>query len=94
MIHCLALSRLAHLDVKWTDHYMEGESFYLHAKSNPYYQLMIVAEGPLYLLVDEEKLTLEIGDSYLLLPWQQHRDGSRRLAAPRSSGCNSPPTRR
>ncbi|MCC2684791.1 MAG: transcriptional regulator, AraC family [Paenibacillaceae bacterium] len=73
MIHCLALSRLAQLDVKWSDHYLADEGFYLHGKSNPYYQLMIVTEGPVYLLVDGEKLTLEIGDSYILLPWQQHR---------------------
>jgi AraC-like DNA-binding protein len=71
--NCLALSRLARLDVKWADHFTAGESFYRHAKSNPYYQLLIVTEGPVYLLVEEEKLTLDIGDCYILLPWQQHR---------------------
>jgi hypothetical protein len=94
MIHYLALSRLAHLDVKWTDHYMEGESFYLHAKSNPYYQLMIVTEGPLYLLVNEEKLTLKSGTVTCCYHGSNSGDGSRRLAAPLSSGCNSPPTHR
>jgi AraC-like DNA-binding protein len=39
---------------------------------NPNYELLAVSEGPLYLQIENERLTLHTGDVVLLHPWQPH----------------------
>ncbi|MBD2860744.1 helix-turn-helix domain-containing protein [Paenibacillus oceani] len=40
--------------------------------SNPHYEILMVSDGPVYLQVNEEKLTLKTGDCLLISPWEQH----------------------
>lgn len=67
-----SISSLARLDVKWTNIHQDDALFYQTPHANPYYQLILVVDGPVYLQVDEEKLTLQSGEYMLLTPWQQH----------------------
>lgn len=67
-----SLSSLSRLDVKWCNLHMGDPLFYETPHANPYFQLMLVFDGPLYLQVEDEKLTLHSGEYYLLKPWQKH----------------------
>ncbi|MNH86817.1 HTH-type transcriptional activator Btr [compost metagenome] len=69
----LSLSRLSVLDVRWADllNTNNNKSFY-GQHYNPYYELIVVAEGTVKLQVGNDQLTLNMGDSYLLKPWEQH----------------------
>jgi YesN/AraC family two-component response regulator len=40
--------------------------------SNPFFELMMVAEGPIYLQVESNQLVLHSGDIFLLKPWERH----------------------
>ncbi|MCR8636842.1 AraC family transcriptional regulator [Paenibacillus radicis (ex Xue et al. 2023)] len=66
-----AASRLSVFDVKWAKQYYVNESFYTY-HYNPYYQLIMVSEGPVYLQVENEKFILEAGETFLLNPWERH----------------------
>ncbi|MEF3306137.1 AraC family transcriptional regulator [Paenibacillus sp. GYB003] len=78
-----ALSRLARLDVKWAKQHLGIHSFHDWGHSNPYFELIAVIEGPVYLQVEQEKLELRSGECYLLLPWETHRSWK---ALPPSAG--------
>lgn len=65
------LNGLARLDVKWTRLYNVNQNFLL-PRSNPYYQLIMVSDGPVYMQAGNEKYTLNVGDCLLLLPWEDH----------------------
>ncbi|MCU6798224.1 AraC family transcriptional regulator [Paenibacillus sp. WQ 127069] len=68
-----SLSRLSALDVKWADLFDANQESFQEFHHNPYYELILVADGTVYLQAGEEKLTLHAGDSLLLMPWEQHR---------------------
>ncbi|MDF2717071.1 MAG: AraC family transcriptional regulator, partial [Paenibacillus sp.] len=61
------------LEVKWANVHKGNISIHNVVHRNPYYELIMVTEGPVYLKVGSEKLTLETGEAYLLTPWQQHQ---------------------
>ncbi|NQX59708.1 helix-turn-helix domain-containing protein [Paenibacillus qinlingensis] len=67
----LLLSRLTRLDVKWVSELQGNDGFGLQ-KSNPFFELIMVTEGPIYLQVGEEKLELQSGETFLLMPWEKH----------------------
>lgn len=69
-----SMSRLSILDVKWTDllDTKTNPSFFGRDHYNPYYELILVAEGKVHLRAGSRQLTLGMGDSYLLMPWEQH----------------------
>lgn len=66
------ISRLSRLDVKWTNVFHGALDKLTDIHSNPYYELIMVTQGPIYLAVGGEKLTLHTGESLLLTPWDEH----------------------
>jgi AraC-like DNA-binding protein len=70
---CYLLPRLSVLDVKWANLYKTESASWLNQHSNPYYQLISVCTGPVYIQVEQEKFELETGDTLLLNPWEPHR---------------------
>jgi AraC-like DNA-binding protein len=67
------LSRLSILDVKWADLFDGNNVTFPDIHLNPYYELILVADGIVHLQAGDEQLTLQSGDSLLLMPWEQHR---------------------
>lgn len=67
-----SMSRLAKLDVKWSGHHSGNEHFYMRRHANPYYELIMVAEGPIYLQIEDAKLVLQSGETLILKPWERH----------------------
>ncbi|MFD0712507.1 helix-turn-helix domain-containing protein [Paenibacillus sp. GCM10027626] len=65
------ISGHSRFQVKWTEMYTI-EPHFLEPHSNPYYELIMVSDGPVHLQVEQEKLTLESGECLLLSPWEQH----------------------
>lgn len=61
------------LEVKWANVHKGNISIQNIVHRNPYYELIMVTEGPIYLQVGNDKLTLETGEAYMLQPWQQHQ---------------------
>ncbi|ACT01211.1 transcriptional regulator, AraC family [Paenibacillus sp. JDR-2] len=66
------LSRLARLDVKWVSE-LQGNEHLQQWKSNPFFELIMITEGPVHLQIGEDKLTLNSGECYLLRSWEQHK---------------------
>lgn len=72
-MHYFSLSRLSALDVKWAGVHelkrgdVEGDHY------NPHYELITVAEGPVYLQVEDRQLVLQSGETLLLKPWERHK---------------------
>lgn len=69
-----SISRLSALDVRWADN-LDGNqaSFFQNIHHNPYYELIVVADGVVHLQAGDKAYTLEAGDTLLLTPWEQHR---------------------
>ncbi|WP_167858958.1 helix-turn-helix transcriptional regulator [Paenibacillus cymbidii] len=67
-----SLARHAALDVKWAGHHDRTNGKPGEVHSNPHYELIVVADGPVHLAVGDDKLTLLSGDTLLLLPWDPH----------------------
>ncbi|GBF71893.1 AraC family transcriptional regulator [Paenibacillus sp. 598K] len=68
----LSISSLARLEVKWANVHRGNDGFYEKWHANPYYELIVVTDGPIYLQVEEERLTVHAGECLFLLPWQRH----------------------
>ncbi|WP_339208432.1 AraC family transcriptional regulator [Paenibacillus sp. FSL K6-3182] len=66
------MSRLASLDVRWAGIQQGNDNLYMMEHSNPFFELMVVAEGPIYLQVESEQLELNSGDIFILKPWERH----------------------
>jgi AraC-like DNA-binding protein len=68
-----SMSRLSILDVRWADllDTQKNASFY-REHYNPYYELIVVAEGTVNLRAGDDRMTLCMGESYLLKPWEPH----------------------
>ncbi len=60
-------------DVKWTNVQKSNSTFIQKQHTNPNYQLIAVTEGPLFLQIEQEKLTLQSGDIVILFPWELHK---------------------
>lgn len=68
-----SMFRLARIDVKWAYSHKGNNYFLHHNHSNPYYELILVTEGPVYLQVEQEKMELSTGEFLLLRPWETHK---------------------
>ncbi|MDR6550316.1 AraC family transcriptional regulator [Paenibacillus qinlingensis] len=67
----ISMSRLTKLDVKWAGEAV-GNTHLQQKKSNPFYELIIVTQGTVYLQVRDEPFTLVSGECLLLMPWEEH----------------------
>lgn len=67
-----SMYRLSRLDVKWADLFDANSGSFFAPHRNPYYELIVIAEGTVYLQVGDERMTMHIGDSILLMPWERH----------------------
>lgn len=68
-----SLSRLSQLDVKWADLFNANITSFSNTHQNPFYELILVADGIVHLQTGPDQLTLQAGDALLLMPWEQHR---------------------
>ena len=60
------------LEVKWVGCHVFREDFENVTHSNPYYSLLVVSQGPIFLQVNTQKLVLKTGEMLLLNPWTNH----------------------
>ncbi len=67
-----SLSRLSKLDVKWADLFNANDPNFFGQHHNPYYELIVIADGMVHLQVNGKRLTLQAGDSLLMMPWESH----------------------
>lgn len=67
-----ALSRLSRMDVKWTDLFDTANPSFYKQHHNPYYELIVVADGELHLDTPHGPGVLRTGESLLLMPWERH----------------------
>lgn len=67
-----SLSRLAALDIKWADLFDASSPNFSWNHYNPYYQLIIVAEGQVRIQTDQGRFEVQTGEALLLMPWEQH----------------------
>jgi len=67
-----SLSRLSVLDVKWADLFDANQEGFANDHYNPYYELILVAEGTVHLQAGDSRMTLQTGESVLLKPWETH----------------------
>lgn len=72
-MHLYAMSRLSLLDVKWAGVHNGKAAFNSWGHFNPYFELIMVTEGPVFLHIGSEKAELGSGEMLLLRPWEEHR---------------------
>ncbi|BBH24950.1 putative HTH-type transcriptional regulator YisR [Paenibacillus baekrokdamisoli] len=68
-----AMSRLTRLDVKWARNHAGNNHLLNKEHSNPNYEIIMVAAGPIYLQVESRKMELKSGDFLILKPWERHQ---------------------
>jgi YesN/AraC family two-component response regulator len=68
-----SLSRLSMLDVKWASLFNANNDAFFEQHYNPYYELIVVAEGTVHLQLDQSRIVMHGGESLLLQPWEQHQ---------------------
>lgn len=66
------LSRLSQLDVKWTGFHRGNSPLADYEHTNPYFEIMMVTEGPVYLQLETRQMELKSGDCMILKPWERH----------------------
>lgn len=68
-----SMSRLSVMDVKWADLFDANASLsFFNKHYNPYYELIVAADGTVNLEAGGTRMVLQAGDSLLLGPWEQH----------------------
>ena len=67
-----SLSKHFSFEVKWVGCHVFREDFENVSHSNPYYSLLVVSQGPVFLQVNTQKLVLKTGEVLLLNPWTNH----------------------
>lgn len=68
-----SLSSFSRLEVRWAGHLRGDRLIPKTIHCNPFYELIVVTDGPVFLQVDNEQLTLLTGECLLLSPWQEHQ---------------------
>jgi AraC-like DNA-binding protein len=66
------LSRLNQLDVKWTGLHHGNSPLADYEHTNPYFEIMMVTEGPIFLQLEGRCLELKSGECIILKPWELH----------------------
>jgi AraC-like DNA-binding protein len=61
------------IDVKWASLLNANHNVFFELHYNPYYELIVVAEGAVHLQLEHDKIALEGGEMLLLQPWEQHQ---------------------
>lgn len=69
-----SMSRLSRLDVKWAGHHRGSENRFNSEHSNPNYEIIMVASGPIYMQVESRKMELQSGEILILKPWERHKE--------------------
>ncbi|MFE5321595.1 helix-turn-helix domain-containing protein [Paenibacillus sp. NPDC056579] len=64
-------SGTSRFDVKWSGVSDTGPDFY-RAHSNPYFELIMVSDGPVHMETGGQRLVLNAGECLLLKPWEEH----------------------
>lgn len=67
------VSRLSRLDVKWANWHKGNTYLYNVQHANPFFELLMVTEGPIYMEINDRKLELKSGETLLLRPWELHQ---------------------
>jgi len=67
-----SLSRLSMLDVKWADLFDANNLHFFGQHHNPYYELIVIADGTVHLQTGETRMSLQAGESLLMMPWETH----------------------
>ncbi|KRE57362.1 AraC family transcriptional regulator [Paenibacillus sp. Soil750] len=67
-----SLSRLSTLDVKWADLFDANNPHFFGQHHNPFYELIVIADGTVHLQTADERMILHAGESLLLKPWETH----------------------
>ena len=67
-----SMNRLSTIDVKWADLHSANNEFLNVVHSNPFYEILAVTQGPVFIQVQHEKLSLQAGEVLLLSPWEEH----------------------
>ncbi|MFS0726670.1 helix-turn-helix transcriptional regulator [Paenibacillus sp. 1P07SE] len=67
-----SLSRLSALDIRWTNLFDASSASFRWSHANPYYQLIVASDAPVWIDVSGTRYELRTGESLLLLPWEQH----------------------
>lgn len=68
-----SFSRLSMLDVKWASLFDANNKAFFEQHYNPYYELIVVADGTVHLQLEQERLSMQSGQVLLLRPWEQHQ---------------------
>lgn len=68
-----SLSSFNRLEVKWAGHLIGDRLIPKTVHCNPFYELIVITDGPIFLQVDNEQMTLLTGECLLLSPWQEHQ---------------------
>ncbi|MDF2721649.1 MAG: AraC family transcriptional regulator [Paenibacillus sp.] len=67
-----SMSRLSRLDAKWVDLFDVKHHTFYNQHHSPYFQLITVADGVVHLHVEGKRMSLVVGQSLLLKPWEVH----------------------
>ncbi|MBD0380899.1 AraC family transcriptional regulator [Paenibacillus sedimenti] len=67
-----SLSRLSRLDIKWADLFDANSPNFFGQHHNPYYELIVIADGVVHLQTAGTPMTLHAGESLMLMPWETH----------------------
>lgn len=71
-LYLYPMNRLSSFEVKWCGRHQSNEELINVVHSNPYYEVIAVTQGPVFLQVRSERLTLATGEILLLSPWEEH----------------------
>ncbi|WP_187273924.1 AraC family transcriptional regulator [Paenibacillus sp. N3.4] len=67
-----SFSRLSKLDVIWAGLFDTNNRSFFEQHHNPYYELVVIADGTVHLQTNETQMTLQSGQSLLMQPWESH----------------------
>jgi AraC-like DNA-binding protein len=67
-----SISRLTRFDVRWANLHKGNSNFHKTNHSNPFFEILMVIEGPIYMQIGSERLELKSGEAFILKPWEQH----------------------
>jgi AraC-like DNA-binding protein len=67
-----AYTTMTLLNAKWSGFHRSSATTKDYEHANPYHELIMVAEGPIFLQTEHKKHELKTGDCFILRPWESH----------------------